>query len=133
MRMKTVDLTDAPLHYAVACMLGAQLKPNSIGAQHAYLNGKYIGGFITRTERGNVAMPHDVFAPSRVVVHGAEIGERILDDQLASLQRTETGWYAISNGDQRAVAHGETMRVAGLRAAVCAQLGETIDIPAWLV
>lgn len=131
MQMNTVELTGAPLHYAVARLLGAELKLNSIGAQHAYLGGKYIGGFITRTERG-VSMPHDVFAPSRVVVYGAEIGERVLNDSLESLQRTETGWYAVSKGDQTAVAHGENMREAGLRAAVRCQFGATIDIPEWL-
>ncbi len=131
MQMNTVELTGAPLHYAVARMLGAELKPNSIGAQHAYLNGKYIGGFVTRNECG-VSMPNDVFAPSRLAVYGAELGERILEEHLASLTCTDSGWYAVTKGFRKAAAHGESMRVAGLRAAVCGEMGAIIDIPDWL-
>lgn len=131
MRYNTIDLTDARLHYAVACMLGAEFKPNTIGAQHAYVGGKYIGGFVTKTTTG-VSMPHDVFAPSKLVAYGGAVGERILGEHVHSLLRTAEGWCAVTTGATKAIAHGETMRVAGLRAAVLGELGETIDIPDWL-
>lgn len=131
MLMNTLELTGAPLHYAVARMLGAVLRPNSIDAQHAYLDGKYIGGFVTRTERG-VSMPDDVFAPTRLVVYGAEIGERVIESHVASLTRIDGGWRAVSKASTEVIAHGENIRLAGLRAAVCGALGDTIEIPAWL-
>lgn len=131
MLMNTLELTGAPLHYAVAHMLGAVMRPNSIDAMHAYLDGEYIGGFVTRTERG-VSMPHDVFAPTHLAVYGAELGERVLEAHVASLTRTDDGWCAIAKGVSKVAAHGVSMRLAGLRAAVCDALGATVEIPDWL-
>lgn len=131
MRYQTSQLDGAPLHFAVAYMLEAEFRPNSIGAQHAYLDDNYIGGFITRLE-GGVVMPHDIFAPSRLVSYGAEIAERVLQDRLQSVTRTSGGWYAVAKGRMGGVAYGETTRLAGLRAVLCSVLGETVEIPDWL-
>lgn len=63
----------------------------------------------------------------------ATSGQYILENKLASLTRTDNGWHAVALGDEgKAVVHGETMLIAGLRAAVPADVGEFIDMPEWL-
>lgn len=128
MRIDTSAIKGSQLNYAVAVLLGAQLRPNSIGAQHIFVGGKYIGGFVTRKDAG-IAMPWDVFAPSR----NPSAAHDTLQARLTSVQRNESGWHAVANGAAgKAVAQGDTMLVACWRAAVIAELGEKIDIPDWL-
>lgn len=129
MRKNTDDLIGDALNYAVACWLGAKLQPNSIGAQHAYVDGVYIGGFVTNSGQC-IAMPHDVFNPSSNRACGADIGERILEENLHALVRTGTGWLALAKDG--GVGCGATMRVAGLRAVLRGHFGEAIEVPAWL-
>jgi hypothetical protein len=125
------NLTDTKLDYAVACLLGAEFKPNSIGANHAYVDGKYVGGLVTRSERG-VAMPHHVFITTRPAAYGSALVEQILEAEIASFQRTDGGWCAVTRSPSKAIAHGETMRISGLRAALIAKFGASIDIPDWV-
>lgn len=133
MKMKSAELSGDRLHYAVVLMLDAEFKPNSIGAQEAYVNKKYVGGFVTRTARG-VSMPMSIFAPSMKSGSSAQIGEAIIEQHVGSIERTdaESGWRATSAKDSSITASGKSIREAGLRVSVLGHFGETVEIPEWL-
>jgi len=149
----TKDLTDTALDWAVAKALGAEFYPSSIGAIHAKLDGKFIGGFLTKAPRGT-AFPDRIFAPTKVWSQAGAIieHERICfvdraaylaggfrskdagDGQFAAFigdpeDLVETCWTEYAGLSFERCQLGPTPLIAAMRAYVAARLGETVDAP----
>lgn len=129
--MATEDLDGAFLNWAVAKALGAEFYLNGIGAVHAKVEGRFIGGFVTKTATG-VAMPHGVFVPCRNWCLAGPIIER---ERIELRTSGPDHWYAdkvfpAGAGVDDWCGYGPTPLIAAMRAFVGARLGEMVEIPA---
>lgn len=140
MKIKTQDLTKTALAWAVAKARGATFKPDPIGAIYAYIDGKCIGGFTTKVERG-VAMDNPTYRPDRDAGQGFPLmDERGIwlryyagDDPADRHCEALSGWFPrpiIISGPRGAAGGG---LVAGMRCLVALELGDEVDVPDVLV
>lgn len=138
--MKTSELKGAQLNYAVALAMGCTFKESSIGAIHAFKDGRFIGGFVGKTERG-VAMPDRGFYPSTSWENGGTIIDRERIGILpmnTKVTGDDHGWAAVAYGaadddglsDDEFPHSGPTPLIAAMRAYVASVLGEDVDIDA---
>lgn len=123
-RYNVKELTGQRLGYALAQSLGAVFRANSIGAVHAYVDGHFIGGFVTRTERG-IRMPDRHYRPSQYV----EQGHGVVAANCQRFEKTASGWLAwVTTGDAEPCL-GATLLEAGVRALVYRHCGPEVEIP----
>ena len=73
--MRIEALKGDDLDYWVARALGATFKHSSIGALHAFVDGAFIGGFVTKTSIG-VSIPDRMFQPTKSWSQAGPIIER---------------------------------------------------------
>lgn len=132
MIIKTCKLNGTELNWAVARAIGCEFKTNSIGATVAYLEGKLLGGFVTRTE-GGVAWPSSMYSPSTNWLQGGPLldQERIATSPGRSFQEGEaqSGWTARNILSEDDESEGATMLTAGMRCLVRSKLGPEVDVP----
>ena len=154
--LATRNLTGAALDWAVAKALGAEFYPSTINAIHAKVDGRFIGGFVTKTGAG-VAMPDSPFIPSRSWFQAGPLIEReriCFVDRAAYLAGGFTpkdagdGQFAAFIGSADRLVEtcvneyeglsfdecqlGPTHLVAAMRCFVASRLGEAVDVPAEL-
>lgn len=144
--IKTEDLTGAPLDWAVAVALGAEFRTSSIGAIHARVGGKSIGGFTTRVA-GGVAIADSYFCPSTNWHQGGPIIDREnigISPPTSRVHRnggnspgwgpsgywSATTWHAGVNGRRSIALHESSALIAAMRCFVHSKLGESVEIPA---
>lgn len=127
------ELTGTPLDWAVAKAIGCEFKENSIGALHAYLNGTYIGGFITHKPRQTI-FPDSLYTPTNYWRQGGPLIEsHIIEiDKYGGRDGIEEGW-TVRSINRFTVRSGPTLLVASMRCIAGEVYPLSIEIPEGLV
>jgi hypothetical protein len=131
LQIATKELSGRSLAYAVALALGASFKRNSIKALHAYVDGKFVGGFITDVPGGS-AFPDRHFAPQDIWSQGGPLIERLIEE---GFRHEKADWslgikfWRVNGEDQMQVQYGPTTLVAAMRCYVASKLGENVNVP----
>lgn len=143
--IETAVLKGEALNWAVAKVRGYTFKLSSIGAIHAYNDCLFVGGFVTKTERG-MSMPDRPYSPSSIWSQGGplqplyhvQVAEQTLngryDDSNTSWSAAVTALPVRSIEDiTRFGCSGDTLLQAVCRAIVAANLGKTVMVPVVLI
>ena len=129
MKIKTQDLTDAALDWAVAISKG-------IPAEELYIQkwGSQLAPSIYRRNRdadGNLDGTH-TSDPGLLFSHKWEAGGPIIEREGISIYRMTSDWSAAYN-PSGAAQDGSTPLIAAMRCYVASKLGNEVDVPKELI